>query len=210
MNIFKRIFKKFQKKEIDSEEIKMETLQIKHIPFPEFAIEGIDQSYLIKFLNFEIEDTLSLEDAERFIWPYWNKSNQENKIRTIISEKLDNWIFIYGYNHNPIEIIKKLIKHSNYRINYYSADSQTSDYEWIIANDGKIIREFYSCWNIEINKGEPLTELESKFVMSFSNKEFISGEDVCISIYNHTCGLDLKKYTAETKFKVGTITITLN
>ncbi|MCB0399167.1 MAG: hypothetical protein KDD26_05985 [Winogradskyella sp.] len=185
----------------------------KHISFPDFSIEGVEQKDVLRALDFDIKDTLCLEEAERYIWPYSDKLIEKNKIRTIISEELDNWIFIYwssDIDEHIKEVINILMKVSNGRINYHSMDSVTSDYHWIIANQGKIIREFYSCWNIEINEGKPLTELENKFIASFENDEFIFGEDVCQSIYELTCGVNLKKYKNDTKFKVGNVILSEN
>ena len=185
----------------------------KYLSFPDFSIEGIKQKDILKALNFDIKDTLYLKEAEDYIWPYSDKPIEENKIRTIVSEELDNWVFIYwssSINEDIKKVINKLMKVSNCRINYHSKDSVTSDYHWIIANRGKIIREFYSCWNIEINEGKPLTELENKFIASFENNEFVFGEDVCESIYNLTCGVDLKKYKNDTKFKVGNVNLDEN
>jgi hypothetical protein len=184
----------------------------KHISYPDFAIEGLYRNEIIKYLEFDLSDDLKLNDAEKFIWPYYENPNPENKIKAIISEKLDDWTFIY-WSCDDLELarglITKLISVNKNKMNYYSADSVTDNYDWIISENGKIIREFEYCWNVHLNIGEPITEIEKKFIENANkeNAEFIFGEDVHNSIFDKTCGIDLKKFGENTEFSVGTFGI---
>ncbi len=199
-----KIFKKHKKVEKLVEE--------KHLAYPDFAIEGISQSKITDLLNFNLVDNLKLKKAEEFIWPYWQRPNPESKINAIISQDLNGWIFIY-WHCDDFELAKNLMTILNSispkRMNYYSADSVTDNYEWIISENGKIIREFQYCWNIHSNIGEPITEIESKFIENTNKKntEFVFGEDVHNSIFEKTCGIDLTEFDKDTEFSVGTFDI---
>ncbi|WP_299126251.1 hypothetical protein [uncultured Winogradskyella sp.] len=182
---------------------------MKHISYPDFAIEGIPHSKITKLLKFNIIDTLKLKDAEEFIWPYWKNPNPKDKVNAIISQDLDGWIFIY-WNSDSLnfftKFIAKLISMNASRMNYYSFDSQTDHYNWIISENGKVIREFEYCWDVQLNIGKPITEIEKKFIENVNkeNAEFIFGEDVHNSVFEKTCGVDLKKFGEDTEFSVGT------
>lgn len=183
-------------------------MNLKFIPFPGFLFEGIEQADLIKTLDFKEIDTLQLNEALSFIWPYSDNPNEGNKIKTVISEKLGNWIVMYWNVEMENEIrtvFDKILKVSNKKVNYFNCDSVTSDYQWIIANNGEIIRDFYSCWNIETNIGKPLTALEEDFIKSFETEKFVFGEEVSGSVFDATCDFNLRKYGSETLFKIGTI-----
>ena len=149
---------------------------------PYFAIENMDIKEIALIFNLTDLKIKPCKDAFEYAFEqnYENYNKTESQTKIIISESINNWNFVYG-NHGIFEenrlLIEKMIINDLVKAYYFYVDSCVDGYDWIIAKNQQIIREFEYCMGkFSINKGDYITEIEKAFINNLeTKKEFIFG-----------------------------------
>ncbi|WP_305952610.1 hypothetical protein [Emticicia oligotrophica] len=170
-----------------------------------FAIKNISYEEVIKRLNISKHKICSAKDAFACLY------SQDTQSNVIVSHQTENWIFLYlkhGSYYDCKSIVQMLLNNSKNKVNFYFSDSCIDCYQWIISENGKIIREFsYSMSIISNNFGDYITKIEKKFIQNLvlenEGNEFIFGEDVADSVFESTC--EIKKIPESLLFTTGQI-----
>lgn len=196
-----------------------ERFSIHYTCSPYFAVKGISQSEIANIIHLQNASFEKPKKAFDFLWQeYFKKQDINHKqSRMIVSSNVQDWVFIYwdnGIFENCKKIIEKIVEKSNDSVNYYYADSNVDGYDWILADRGKIYRELqYSMFEISSNFGNPITDLEKKFIenieLQLLEKEydFVFGENVYQSILEKTGSSILKYHVNNSKFMIGVVYI---
>ena len=188
-----------------------------HVFEPYFAVKGVSPYEITSILNLQNLEIVNAKIAFDFLRQNHAERKQIDNpnIRIIISAGIQDWVFIYWENgifEDCKTIVEKLIEKSNDKVNYYYVDSNVDGYDWILADRGKIYREFeYNMNEISSNFGNPITNLENEFITNVElnetgkQNEFVFGENVFQSILEKNGLSKLKYHDNDSEFLIGIV-----
>jgi len=213
----------FLKKTKDKQTIEKDSFQKCHsvniLGNSYFAVKNINLNDIVLRLKVAELNFEKCNQAFEFLWTnnFGISEKNNSEIKIIISETIQNWNFIYwscGIFEECKNIVEKLNIDINCKVNYYYADSCVDGYEWIIAENGIIKRQFeYSMGTISTDIGSKICLIENEFIKNIElenqnlKNEFIFGENVFEAIIQETCDFKDKYFDKNIRFKVGTIKI---